>query len=787
MSGEATRTAAPWRVRLAACRRGRGVALAFVLGGALISAFASLAPASSAASEPCPNAAFRTGYSANLPDCRAYEQVTPVEKGTTRVGTALGVTPYQAAGGGGAVVYPALGALPGSPEGGETINMGVRDVLAGGWLTTPLSPPSLLGNVFASGRYRWLSEELSCAVVESREPLSEEPSAAATQAAATAAETSNLYRRNADGSWTLLSNATPLNPTFAKESQQYTVFGATADCARVFFDTTNNNYRLLPEAPAGKLSVYEWDAGTLRLADVLPDGSVPAEGIAQGYSSSGIESPWNLVSEDGSRMIFAAKSDEGADSGNSEVFMREGNGTPAAHTVEVSKSETATPDGRASFQAASRKAARVFFTANYKLASTSSTGLTACNPASSASGCDLYVYEPDAPTSKLTDLSADSNTADTTGADVAGVLGISEDGSYVYFAATGQLVLGKGNTQATNESKKEMNVYVAHAGTLAFAGTITLGEAQNDGSGAALLTFFHLWSSRVTPDGRHLSFVSKTNVTGYNNSDAVTGTPDAEAYLYSAETGQTVCVSCNPSGALPISGSKERTPIAEPEWAPAIVTSGVPRALSQDGDHVFFTSPDPLSPLVKPGQENVYEWERAGTEGGSCTTSSATFNAGSGGCVYLLDSGAPGITGEPAAARFLDAGASGEDVFIQTTARLVPQDADNLVDVYDVRVLGGFPPPAAPPPPPCEGEACQGLATGAPAFGAPSSATFSGAGNLPPPAKPKPLTRAQKLAKALKACAKKTKRQRATCEARARKLYGAKSKAKKSDVRRNGR
>jgi hypothetical protein len=40
------------------------------------------------------------------------------------------------------------------------------------------------------------------------------------------------------------------------------------------------------------------------------------------------------------------------------------------------------------------------------------------------------------------------------------------------------------------------------------------------------------------------------------------------------------------------------------------------------------------------------------------------------------------------------------------------------------------------------------------------------------------LTRAQKLSKALKACKKKQKKERATCQARARKLYGAKSKAK---------
>ena len=74
-------------------------------------------------------------------------------------------------------------------------------------------------------------------------------------------------------------------------------------------------------------------------------------------------------------------------------------------------------------------------------------------------------------------------------------------------------------------------------------------------------------------------------------------------------------------------------------------------------------------------------------------------------------------------------------------------------------------------------------------FGAPASATFSGAGNVAPivskpAAKPKPETRAQKLKKALKACKKlKQKTKRLACERQANKNYGpVKKKAKRSST-----
>jgi hypothetical protein len=129
----------------------------------------------------------------------------------------------------------------------------------------------------------------------------------------------------------------------------------------------------------------------------------------------------------------------------------------------------------------------------------------------------------------------------------------------------------------------------------------------------------------------------------------------------------------------------------------------------------------------------------------------------------------------------LDASENGGDVFFLSAAQISGADQDHAFDVYDAHICseGGCPPPTVGSPPPCvSADACRAAPTPQPgAFSAPASSTFSGVGNLIPApivkVKAKP-TRAQQLAKALRACKKKPKRKRAACERQARKRYGAK-------------
>jgi hypothetical protein len=153
------------------------------------------------------------------------------------------------------------------------------------------------------------------------------------------------------------------------------------------------------------------------------------------------------------------------------------------------------------------------------------------------------------------------------------------------------------------------------------------------------------------------------------------------------------------------------------------------------------------------------------------------------GCVSLISSG--NSHNESA---FLDASETGSDVFFLTTAKLAPQDTDTAFDVYDAHECT----PASPCittsseslPPVCESEAaCRAAPTPQPGiYGPAASSLFTGEGNTTPTATTKTVeTRAQKLAKALRACKKqhpRSRKQRQACERTAHKRYGPTKKAK---------
>lgn len=208
---------------------------------------------------------------------------------------------------------------------------------------------------------------------------------------------------------------------------------------------------------------------------------------------------------------------------------------------------------------------------------------------------------------------------------------------------------------------------------------------------------------------------------------------------------------------------------------------------------MFFQTRNQLLPEVT-APAGVYEWETDGE--GSCESESQD-----GGCLSLISGNGHGLE------QFGDASANGDDVFFFTEAPLSENDVDNNNDVYDAQVDGGEPPAPECKPPDvldplarrCVKEECDTAETcrlekrQPPVNSFPASAFFNGPGNLvasvekgkePEKRVTKSLTRAQKLALALKVCrakdrGKKERHKREVCEKAARGRYGSVKKPRK--------
>ena len=690
------------------------------------------------------------GSVAGLPDNRGYELVSPADKGSSGLvggaGQQLLSKPSQD---GASLLYPIVNGIPGSTAGGLTRWQAHRT--GSGWQSEQVSAPSLIppptiggtGTAYPS-LVLYASPDLGCAIVQTYNPLT-----ADTPQLDVEEGVENLYRRNADGSWDLISNRVPLNPGFSPASPQYyTQIESSDDCSHVFFKT---GYELIGEASG----LYEWDEGTLHDAGVLPDGSVgdelgltgsSAAAVAGGERSSQSTAHWNAVTPNGA-LFFTAISDEGPDEGTPAVFMRSPGG---GSVIDVSQSETAVPTNGARFEAASPDGSTVFFRANYGIAEgATSAGSTneACGSLSGETAtsnnlgleetpCDLYAY--DVATEKLTDLSAD--TEDAEGAQVQGTVAISKDGSRVYFATLGQLIPEKGRSYDQNTiGRGSANVYLAREGGLSYVTTLKVDNGPTeDLFFGAIMRVPTRWTAQVSDDGESLAFESSSNPTAYNSGGY------KEVYLYSAESGRVVCVSCRPDG-LPREvhvGASERL-LAEPREDAG---SQRGQSMSNDGGRIFFSSPAVLASGAVEGEvftgtrgvqelvrNNVYEWRD-----GQVSLLATVETSGGGGI-----------------GQYLGASASGDDVFLATDAQLSPLDTDGVADVFDVRVGGGDQEAAAPPDDCNVAESgCQPPPTSPPPSDSPASKSATGENVSPPHARKNPCVarahKAQKLAKRAK-------------------------------------
>jgi hypothetical protein len=412
-------------------------------------------------------------------------------------------------------------------------------------------------------------------------------------------------------------------------------------------------------------NLYDFHNGGLTLVNILPDGSPEPNAVFGGQvirpASRESNAPdfSHVISEDGNRIFWTG---QGA---NRNIYMREG----GTRTVQVD----AGVGGGGQFWTATADGSKALFT----------------------KGGDLYEYDV-----------ADGQTTDLVpGGEIQGIVGTSDDLSYIYFVADAILAPG-GEQGSCNESEglAECGLYVLHKGEhVKFIAT--LSSRDNNTNPTSFYNHDGDWQggladkeAEVTPDGRQVLFSSVRPLTGYESN----GTE--QLFVYEFEGSKLGCISCDPAGESPTHGYSAFLPVSHQD------TDSL-HWMADDGSRVFFDSVDALVSQDTNGQVDVYEWERDGV--GSCADPE--------GCIYLLSGGTAA-----GGAYLIDASANGDDVFFTTRAQLVEEDQNENIDAYDAHVGAAIPPAASQ----CTGTGCQGVPSAPPVFSTPASVTYVGVGNF---------------------------------------------------------
>jgi hypothetical protein len=661
-------------------------------------------------------------YDLGLRECRAYEMVSPQQKGGYSAAppvTGLPVSPE-----GNAVGFQSQGAFAGAGNVVTAFSPFVTYIgrrTPSGWTTeTDFAPAGLIASPFLrEGLFSDYSPDLTSAQVNCGR--------ANTESAGLADGVRCAYRRTGSA-WA----ATPIYDSVSGAlfgGQGY--LGASADLSRIFLqpaetllasDSAKEDSRGIYEiadadSPSPEIRLVNLDNNGTELT--MPGGLGPLLGDQR--SNPGVAgSDYQAVSESGETVFFTAAPAGGVQTVYARVHHAE---TVAVSNPTPSECDTCgTAPDAATYEGASANGSKVFFiTAQQLLNSDGDT-----TP-------DLYMYDFNgAPGKNLVQLSA-GGIGDLTpgiGANVEGVMAVSSDGSHVDFVATGALTNLPNSLGQFAQSEAD-NLYEVdtNTGGTKFIAELCSGEERSgsasDSSCDTEESDEALWGREgeepnaahieadTTPEGQYLVFSTWARLTAEDN-DA-----GRAVYRYDFETGELTWVSHGAEGFSPTDDGRNAVLAASRESFGGAErdVSDWNRAITNDGSDVIFTTSERLQPDDVNGANDVYLWH----DGTVSLISDGEWPKG-------VDSGLP----------YVGISASGDDIFFLTRTQLVGQDRDVLQDMYDARVGGGFPAPKEPAQ--CEAEGsrqesmCQGAGSGQPAPLKPEGSSTQLAGdNLTPP------------------------------------------------------
>jgi streptogramin lyase len=526
--------------------------------------------------EKCANVEYRTGLSAGLPDCRAYELVTPAEtNGLSPVAANPGspgagfnnwlVTP-RGAGAGESLSYFTGGTLPGFDGNGFLdgyhARRGAEEHPAEGWTSEIFSPsylqsvPDLLHNLSQQGvssgqEYSFWNLQLSEGTLEE-----------------------GIYLRVPDGTANL--ECTPEPPT----ELDFELVGCgdvgTDPNATSEFVSAGGSHVIFSSkehlegnaAPKGTEAIYDRvaDASSATVISLDPNGDPFGATKNATYVAS---------AEDGSTVVFKV---------DGVLYLHH-----AGQTTEIATAPN-------TFAGISEDGLHVFYaaTSNGEAPAT----IFACDVQSGpCAGADAHAPTQIATNAIFVNVSPDGSK----------VFFTSEDNLYAWDGASASFIAGLDSQDFVSfGSIPQMDL--GHWTTAINAGP-GIGRPYSP--------------TRSTPDGEVFVFQSHAQLTSYENE----GVGEIYRYDPAAEPGERLtCPSCDPSGAPP--GADDA--LLEDLRAGSGVDSTTQIAnLTDDGTKVFFQSPDRLLPEDANSVADVYEWQAKGA--GSCKRD--------GGCLALISSG----------------------------------------------------------------------------------------------------------------------------------------------------
>ncbi len=641
-----------------------------------------------------------------LPDGRAYELVTPANKGDAedmfgQIGFAGGEEENHDDGYASEdgdhfllVTGASFGPFPASGQGAYVFSRSKN-----GWSFQSVASPSLASQTMASLVFD--PSDLSMVGVE---VLATTPQG--SQPVDPAGPPGGPYVTVAAGPLaSSIAGGTPIK-----------LMGASEDLNNVVVEGTDHKLALCEgaqevfekELDEDSFGLYEWSSvrQCLSLVEVKSEfegGGLLSKcgaSLGMGYVQAG--GSRGAVSADGSKVFFTVPAVPAVQKG---LFTGKGcwNGgtlnTPQLYmrlngetTVEVSAPQGVKPEHiyPAIYVGAAEDGSRVFFMTK--------TELTPDAVALKTSEQELYEYDTNAPEGeRLVRVSRGDLPSGPVEGSVLDVPAISPDGSTVYFNAEGDLTPeAHGGGLYRYETATGTTSYVAPRQGYPDTHSSRVGEKTGG-----------LWYESETKDKLE---------PGLDLEAPYDTTRDGQfllfgAYRYDAVDGSVVCVMCNPDGSGPIGNTSFTRSALESDPA-----AGPVRGISENGEYVFFDTTESLVPQDTNGKMDVYQWHN--------------------GTISLISSGV-----DASNSYFLDASPDGSNVFFGTHAKLVLADTDSEGDLYDARIGGGFSP--ALDVGPCEGDACQNPPP-VPIDATPASLTFSGPGDLsvepPPTAKTKKKT-----------------------------------------------